>query len=104
MLRVRTWRHAERDGRLPRLTKYLHFRAFHRKIMAPANALMGAMVMRAVVVLLLTIIPIETAAAQDGKTFTNTLGMKFVRIEAGTFMMGAGATPPTSRAEWTQRD
>jgi formylglycine-generating enzyme required for sulfatase activity len=38
------------------------------------------------------------------KTITNSLGMKLVRIEAGTFVMGSSAEPPKSRAEWEQRD
>ena len=38
------------------------------------------------------------------KHFTNSVGMKFVRIDAGTFVMGEGREPPRSRAEWEQRD
>ena len=43
-------------------------------------------------------------AAQEGKTFTNTLGMKFAHIEAGAFVMGQGDAPPRSRQEWSERD
>src|SRR5262245_652749 len=43
----------------------------------------------------------STAAAQacatvglpTGSTFTNTIGMQFVRIQPGTFTMGVGSTP-----------
>jgi sulfatase modifying factor 1 len=35
---------------------------------------------------------------------TNSLGMKLVRIEAGEFMMGTGAAPPSTRAEWSERE
>ncbi len=38
------------------------------------------------------------------KDYTNSLGMKFVRIEAGEFMMGEGDAPPKNRAEFMQRD
>jgi formylglycine-generating enzyme required for sulfatase activity len=38
------------------------------------------------------------------KTFTNSLGMKFARIEAGSFIMGQGDAPPHSRQEWETRD
>jgi formylglycine-generating enzyme required for sulfatase activity len=40
----------------------------------------------------------------DGKGYTNSIGMKLVRIEAGEFLMGQGAAPPKNRAEWTERD
>jgi formylglycine-generating enzyme required for sulfatase activity len=46
-------------------------------------------------------LPAQSAAE---KTYTNSLGMKFTRIDAGTFTMGAGAAPPTSRQEWLERD
>lgn len=38
------------------------------------------------------------------KEFTNSIGMKFVRIETGQFTMGNGSAPPKSRAEWQTRD
>jgi sulfatase modifying factor 1 len=47
---------------------------------------------------------VSAAAAQEGKTFTNTLGMKFAHIEAGAFVMGQGDAPPRSRQEWNERD
>src|SRR5438034_379470 len=40
----------------------------------------------------------------QGKTFTNTLGMTFARIEAGSFIMGHGDTAPRSKLEWSERD
>jgi len=39
-----------------------------------------------------------------GKEFTNSLGMKLVRIEPGEFLMGEGDAPPKSRKEWESRD
>jgi formylglycine-generating enzyme required for sulfatase activity len=38
------------------------------------------------------------------KEFTNSIGMKLVRIEAGSFRMGEGDAPPKSREEWLTRD
>ena len=35
---------------------------------------------------------------------TNSLGMKFIRIEPGDFIMGQGGAPPKSRADWSGRD
>ena len=43
-------------------------------------------------------------ALPQGKDFTNTLGMKFARVDAGTFLMGQGEAPPRSRQEWNERD
>jgi formylglycine-generating enzyme required for sulfatase activity len=40
----------------------------------------------------------------SGKTHVNTIGMKLVRIEPGTFVMGQGEAPPRSRKEWETRD
>jgi formylglycine-generating enzyme required for sulfatase activity len=54
--------------------------------------------------LLLVLLLTTTAFAQEGKTFTNTFGMKFRRIPGGEYMMGAGDAAPASRAEWAQRD
>src|SRR5436309_1834099 len=36
--------------------------------------------------------------------FTNSLGMKLKRLEAGEFLMGQGTAPPKTRLEWSQRD
>jgi sulfatase modifying factor 1 len=56
-------------------------------------------------VLSIACIPFVLSAGEaDEKTLTNALGMKLVRIEAGTFTMGQGDKPPTSRAEWLTRD
>ena len=49
----------------------------------------------------------ETA---KGKTFTNSLGMKFVRIPAGSFMMGSNLSPEETvnryggKADWYKRE
>jgi len=37
-----------------------------------------------------------------GKEFTNSLGMRFVRIEPGVFLMGHGERPPKSEKEWRE--
>jgi sulfatase modifying factor 1 len=49
---------------------------------------------------------LHAAGAQmpQGKTFTNSLGMKFARIDAGASLMGQGDAPPQSRQEWSERD
>ncbi len=60
--------------------------------------------MRVILAIGFTIIVAQVAAAQEGKAFTNSLGMKFVRIEAGAFVMGQGEAAPKSRAEWNERD
>jgi formylglycine-generating enzyme required for sulfatase activity len=60
--------------------------------------------MRDVLALILALGFAPSAAAQEGKTFTNTLGMKFARIDAGVFTMGASAAPPKSRQQWNERD
>lgn len=59
----------------------------------------------------LVIVTLALAFAQSvyadlpvGKDHTNSVGMKFARIEAGEFMMGEGAAPPKDRAEFMQRD
>jgi len=36
--------------------------------------------------------------------FTNSLGMRMIRIEPGKLIMGCGQAPPKSREEWLQRD
>jgi formylglycine-generating enzyme required for sulfatase activity len=36
--------------------------------------------------------------------FTNSLGMKLKRLEAGEFLMGQGTAPPRARQEWSERD
>lgn len=38
------------------------------------------------------------------KSFTNSIGMKFVRIEPGEFVMGSPSRVPRSEQEWTRRD
>jgi len=38
------------------------------------------------------------------KEFTNSLGMKLVRLEPGEFVMGQGDTPPATKEEWLARD
>ena len=62
--------------------------------------------MRYVVSLTLAVLLTLSARADlpTEKTFTNSLGMQFARIEAGTFVMGQGDAPPRSRAEWNERD
>jgi formylglycine-generating enzyme required for sulfatase activity len=44
------------------------------------------------------------AQVPAAREHTNSLGMKFVRIEPGEFVMGQGDGPPTSRDEWLKRD
>ena len=44
---------------------------------------------------ILTGLTLSAAEMPGEKTFTNTLGMKFARVEAGIFTMGAGTTPLT---------
>jgi formylglycine-generating enzyme required for sulfatase activity len=44
------------------------------------------------------------AQEPQAQSFTNSIGMKFVRIDAGSFMMGQGAATPRSRQEWNERD
>ena len=44
------------------------------------------------------------AGLPKDKEFTNSLGMKFLRIEPGEFTMGAGEGPPRSKEEWLERD
>ncbi|MSQ93291.1 MAG: glycoside hydrolase [Gemmataceae bacterium] len=60
--------------------------------------------MRSFITILITVAVAQTVAAQEGKTFTNTLGMKFARIDAGTFTMGQGDAAPKTRPEWNERD
>jgi formylglycine-generating enzyme required for sulfatase activity len=38
------------------------------------------------------------------KAFTNSIGMKFVRIEPGEFVTGTADRPPRSEQEWAERD
>ncbi len=54
----------------------------------------------------LVLVPASLPAAEMplGKEFTNTIGMRLVRIEAGEFVMGSGKQRPTSEAEWKVRD
>ncbi len=60
--------------------------------------------MRSVCTFATLLLSVAVAAAQEAKTFTNSIGMRFVRIEAGAFMMGTGDAPPKTRAEWNERD
>ncbi len=60
--------------------------------------------MRFIVLILLALLIPSAAVAQEGKTFVNTLGIKFVRIDAGAFTMGTGDAAPKSRQEWIERD
>jgi sulfatase modifying factor 1 len=85
-------------------TKRLHFRTRSFKIKTSATAITGANAMRSIVAILLAFAVIQPTYAQDGKTFTNTLGMMFVRIDAGSFTMGQGDSVPKSRGEWNERD
>jgi len=55
----------------------------------------------AVLAYILTASPPEMPA---GKAFTNSIGMRFVRIEAGAFTMGNGEAPPKTREDWLERD
>ena len=60
--------------------------------------------MRFTVSVLVAFLFVQFASAQESKVVTNSVGMKFARIEAGAFMMGTGDAPPRSRAEWSERD
>jgi len=42
---------------------------------------------------LLSARPAQAGLKPEGQFYTNSLGMKFVRIEPGTFTMGVGSTP-----------
>jgi len=64
----------------------------------------GADTMRFLLAAVCILAVVPAIFAQEEKTFTNSLGMKFARIEAGTFVMGTGDGPPKTRAEWTERD
>ncbi len=44
------------------------------------------------------------AGLPAGKEFTNPLGIKFVRIAPGEFVMGSGESPPRNAKEWESRD
>ncbi len=60
--------------------------------------------MRMILVILFAAAAAQVVFAQDGKAFTNSVGMKFVPIDAGMFTMGQDAAAPKSRAQWTERD
>lgn len=45
-----------------------------------------------------------TLCAEEPKTTPNSIGMKLVTIQAGTFEMGSGASVPKSMAEYAKRD
>ncbi|MBL8797096.1 MAG: SUMF1/EgtB/PvdO family nonheme iron enzyme [Planctomycetia bacterium] len=63
---------------------------------------------RRIAVLGLPLLGLAVALAAEplpaGKDFTNSIGMKFVRIEPGEFIMGQGEAPPKTRDEWNERD
>ena len=59
--------------------------------------------MRFFVALALTIAIADVAGAQPS-WIINRLGMKFVRIPAGGFIMGQGDAGPKTRHEWDERD
>ena len=63
-----------------------------------------ALAVRAAWLLLAGVSADGAAKLPDAKTFTNSLGMKMVRIEPGEFVMGCGQAPPKSEAEWKKRD
>lgn len=48
--------------------------------------------------------PLHAAGHPAEKQHTNSIGMKFIRIEPGEFVMGQGDAPPASREEWRLRD
>ena len=47
------------------------------------------------------LIPFTLLAAERVE---NSIGMKLIRIEAGSFIMGSGDAPPKSLAEWSMQD
>src|SRR5687767_13069723 len=51
--------------------------------------------------LLALLVPFTLLAAEPVE---NSIGMKLVRIEAGSFILGSGDDPPKSFAEWSLRD
>jgi len=53
--------------------------------------------------LLLVASSLAISQPAEAKTFANSIGMKFVRIEAGSYRRGTGEKPPASRAEWLER-
>jgi formylglycine-generating enzyme len=48
--------------------------------------------------------PEAHAAEPTEKQFSNSLAMKFVRLEPGEFLMGQGGAPPRTREDWIARD
>jgi formylglycine-generating enzyme len=58
--------------------------------------------MRLLLALLAVTVP--ALAADPPATMTNSIGMSFVRIEPGDFVMGTGDEPPQSANEWAKRD
>src|SRR5687768_5318856 len=53
---------------------------------------------------LIVIACVQPTWAQGEKTLVNSIDMKLVRVEPGTFTMGTGGAAPVSRAEWLERD
>lgn len=52
---------------------------------------------------LMILLPAKAEFPTD-RAFTNSIGMKLVRIDAGTFVMGNGGKPPKNESQWKQRD
>jgi sulfatase modifying factor 1 len=61
---------------------------------------------RKTLALLLALLPAGALGFElpTGKEFTNSVGMKLVRIELGEFVMGCGERPPENEEEWRTRD
>jgi sulfatase modifying factor 1 len=60
--------------------------------------------MRLAATLVLALLTSTCLPAGEPKESTNSLGMKLVPIPAGEFVMGQGAAPPKTKAEWYDRD
>jgi sulfatase modifying factor 1 len=58
----------------------------------------------AIAIVLFAIGPLRAGDPLKEKEFTNTLGMKFVRIEPGEFIMGTAEAPPKTKLEWLGRE
>lgn len=59
--------------------------------------------MRAILPTFICLFTLTSARAQE-KEFTNSIGMKFVRVRAGSFVMGNAGAPPKTRLEFNERD
>lgn len=62
--------------------------------------------MKSFAILILAVVPVAAPGADypPNKKFANSLGMPLIRIEPGHFTMGSHDLPPTTRAEWEERD